>query len=516
MPFVFLLHVMYRMHLLSPAGIGRLLAAIRHCGVNVMALLHIAVRTYGDSAVVTDDRETASYKQLLNQSERFSGMLRHRYRLAGGKKVGLMGRNRLTLVRSVFAVSSTGADLYLLNAEMSASQLRALSEEYGFDLIIHDEELTHLVDSLHCPKLKLTPSNERDEFGDGEHAEQPARKPRSSSSGRIMLLTGGTTGKSKGVAHKPSLFHYLPPFSSLLARLPLNDCRTVYIATPIYHGYGIANLLLYIALGKKIVLSARFEAAEACRLIRKHQVDAVTVVPLMIHKMLRHNAEDLKSLVCIASGGSELNPKLAAETMSRLGDVLYNLYGTSEGGLATIATPRDLRASAGTIGRRIKGVPLHVRNASGSRAEIGEVGRLCIRGKRNFAKKKAVWIETGDLGYRDPDDLYRLCGRVDDMIVSAGENVYPIEVEQAIILHPSVDVVAVIGIPDELFGQRLIAYVQQAPQAGMTEAALKDWLRERLARYQLPKAVIFLDELPYTPLGKLDKKQLRARSLHMK
>jgi fatty-acyl-CoA synthase len=119
------------------------------------------------------------------------------------------------------------------------------------------------------------------------------------------------------------------------------------------------------------------------------------------------------------------------------------------------------------------------------------------------------WIETGDLGYRDEKGYYFLCGRADSMIVSAGENVYPLEVEQVLLTHPQVEDAAVIGIRDEHFGQRLKAIVLLAPQAETTKEELFEWLRSRLARFQLPREIIFVDHLPYTPLGKLDKKLLK-------
>jgi acyl-CoA synthetase (AMP-forming)/AMP-acid ligase II len=324
-----------------------------------------------------------------------------------------------------------------------------------------------------------------------------------------VLLTGGTTGNAKEAAHKPSLFNYLDPFVAFLARLKILTYHTAYIATPIYHGYGMAVLLLFCAVGKKVVIHSGFDAQQACRLIRERQVEVVTVVPLMLHKMIETNADDLKSLACIASGGAELNPKLVKETLSRLGEVLYNLYGTSEAGLNIIATPQDLSYSAHTIGSKIKGVRLKIVDDHKREVEVGRVGQFCIKNRWSMRNGAAAWIETGDLGYRDEKGYYYLCGRADSMIVSAGENVYPLEVEQVLLTHPQVEDAAVIGIQDEHFGQRLKALVVLVPQAETTKEELLKWLRSRLARFQMPKEIIFVDHLPYTQLGKLDKKLLK-------
>ncbi|MDA8222799.1 MAG: AMP-binding protein [Desulfitobacterium hafniense] len=245
--------------------------------------------------------------------------------------------------------------------------------------------------------------------------------------------------------------------------------------------------------------------------ISKHNVEVATVVPLMVYKMLKHNAEDLKSLSCIVSDGAELNPKLVIDIYNTLGEVVYNLYGTSETGLNTMATPQDLLYSTKTVGKRIEGVHLKILDENKNEVNFGNVGQLCIKNKWSMRNSKSSRIETGDLGYRDCKGYYFLCGRVDDMVVSAGEKVYPVEIEQALINHPQVEDVAVIGINDEGFGQRLKAYVLTNKNADLTEKELLEWLTYRIARFQMPKEIAFVNHLPYTSLGKLDKKQLKMK-----
>ncbi|RJE90460.1 AMP-dependent synthetase [Paenibacillus sp. 1011MAR3C5] len=506
-----LAQVMQKIGMLSPLGLYRLLAAICRYGINVMALLRIAERTYGEAAAIADDQEMITYRQLLAQCEELSLMLRAKHEIKPGSKVALLCRNHASLVKSIFALSWAGADIYLLNAEMSQDQLQDLITAYDFDLLIYDEELASLIEQSAYNKGKLLSDHEEKPAVNNQQLGGSAAARRSwhrTSSGTIMLLTGGTTGKAKKVPHKPSLFHYLNPFYTLLKRLHLTRYHTGYIATPIYHGYGIAILLLFVALGKKIVLTSSFAAPRACALIREHQVQVATVVPLMLDKMLKHNAEDMRSLACIASGGAELNPKLVADVFARLGDVLCNLYGTSESGLNIVATPEDLRQSAHTLGRKIDGMPLFVLDEDMNEAEPGAVGQFCVQHYLSWAERSKRWIETGDMGYRDSDGLYYLCGRADDRIVSAGENVYPIELEHILIHHPQVEDVAVIGIPDETFGQRLKAYVQPVLHSEVNAGQLMDWLRVRAARYQMPKEIILVEEIPYTHLGKRDKKRL--------
>lgn len=506
-----LIYVLYRIKLLSPLGLYRVISALCKYGINVMALLCIAERAYGNKVALVDENETISYKQLLSQSEKLSILLKEKYSLKSGQKVGFLCKNHASLVKSIFAVSLLGADIYLLNAEMSKSQFNSFLEHYDFNFLVYDFELSSLIEQSNYIKDKIL----------SYHDNLPAinnllntsvnekLKIQRTSMGKIVILTGGTTGKFKVAAHKPSIFNFLNPFLTLLTRLNLIKYSTAYIATPIYHGYGVAVLFLFMSLGKKMVISNGFDAKKACHLIREHNIEVVTVVPLMIYKMLKNNPEDLKSLACIATGGAELNPKLVVEVFSKLGDILYNLYGTSETGLNIVATPQDLKYSANTIGKKINGVRLKILDDNKNEVKIGKIGQFCIKNRWSMRNGNHSWIETGDLGYQDNKGYYFLCGRADDMVVSAGENVYPIEVEQVLINHPQVEDAAVIGISDESFGQRLKAFVLLAKDANITKEELFEWLRSKVARFQLPKDIVFVDNMPYTPLGKLDKKQLK-------
>lgn len=506
-----MIYIFYKIKLLSPTGLYRLISSIRKYGINIMALLGFAARTHGDQVALVDENETLSYGQLLSQSRNLATLLHQNYHIQSGQKVGFICRNHASLVKSLFAVSQLGADIYLLNVEMSKSQFNSLLIRYEFDFLIYDREWESIIEHSGYGKNKLLSYHDHlpavSNFVNEGMNEEP--RLQRTSLGKLVILTGGTTGKSKTAAHQPSVFNYLNPFITLIARLKLLNYKTAYIATPIYHGYGVAILLLLIAMGKKMVIHSRFDADQACRLIHEHQVEVVTVVPLMIHKMLNHHPDSLKSLACIASGGAELNPKLVAETSSKLGDILYNLYGTSEAGLNMIATPQDLKYAATTIGRKITGARLKIVDDHKNEVRIGEVGQFCIKNNWSRTNGPSSWIETGDLGYRDHKGYYYLCGRIDDLVVSAGENVYPIEVEQALIKHPCVQDVAVIGISDEHFGQRLKAFIVLDPSSSMTAEELLTWLRPQVARFQLPKEIVFIDEMPYTSLGKLDKKQLR-------
>ncbi|MBB6455349.1 acyl-CoA synthetase (AMP-forming)/AMP-acid ligase II [Salirhabdus euzebyi] len=505
-----LIYVLYKIKLLSPLGLYRLMVAIYKCGFNLMTLLHFAEKKFAKQLALVDDDETISFQQLLAQSNQLSCCLKEEVHLHGGQKVGFLCRNHASLVKSIFAVSRLGADVYLLNTEISSEQLNEMITRHDFDLFIYDIELSALIEQSHYSKEKvfsyhhsLPAINNFLNRGDLENKSLPRI-----SSGKIILQTSGSTGISKDASHKPSLFNYLSPFMTFIKRLKILHYQTVYIATPIYHGYGIAVILLFLTLGKKSVITKRFDANKACRLIRDHEIEVITVVPSMLQKILREDTEALKSIACIASGGAKLRSKLVEETFHELGEVLYNLYGTSEAGLNFIATPQDLLYSSSTVGRKINGVKLKVLDENMNEVDDRKIGQLCIQNKWSISNKNNPWIKTGDLGYKDDNGYYFLSGRTDDMVISGGENVYPIEVEQVLINHSLIEDVVVIGVNDEQFGQRLKAFVLPIKDVNLTEEALLEWIRLRVARFQVPKEIKFVENIPYNELGKLDKKQL--------
>lgn len=497
--------------LLSVKGFYRLISAIHRHGVNLMALLCYAMDAYGSQVALVDENESLDYPTLFAQSETLSFILKEQYSMGKGWKVAFLCKNHASLVKALFAVSRLGADIYLLNAEMSPVQLQLLVNHYAFNFLVYDDELENITEQSGYTGNKIPSYHDTLPAVNNLCTLSADRKKKliRTSLGNLVILTGGTTGNFKTAVHKPSPVNFLNPCVAMLTRLKLAACKTTYIAVPIYHGYGLATLFLFVALGKKILIRRGFNVEKACTLIHGYQVETTVVVPLMVYKMVRHDAASLKSLACIASGGAELNPKSACEILEKLGDVLYNLYGTSEAGLTTIAAPQDLKADPHSIGRIIPGVRLKIRDQQGRNVSDGEIGGFHVKTRWSMRNKKSSWIFTGDTGYRHPNGLYFLCGRSDDMIVSAGENVYPIEVERILTAHPNISEAAVVAVCDENFGQRLKAFILPRENAVITQEELYEWLRTRAARFQIPREIVFVESMPYTPLGKLDRKQLQ-------
>jgi fatty-acyl-CoA synthase len=498
---------LYRTDIFTIIGLIRLIEALMTTGINLMAILRITAKLHPDRIAVIDERDRLSYTELWQQAESLALALHVNYGIQHQQKVAIACRNHASAIRSIFALSRLGTHVFLLNPELSSEQILALAATYHFDFYIYDEQIAQIFINPLFSQKSLPAYHPTDNSIDRISSHPPqAIQLKKVKTGNIVVMTGGTTGQPKSAVRKPSIFNFLPPFFALLTQVHLDRYKSAYIATPIYHGFGVASLFIGVALGSTMYFTSRFKAERACELIEQERVEMVVLVPLMLQRMLQIDSGSLASLQCIVTGGAVLNPVLVQDTFDRLGSILFNLYGTSEAGFCIMATPDILAQKPGSIGKPVRGVRAKVVDNIDLILGANTIGRLCIRSAWTTNKKN--WIETGDLAYRDLDGDLFLCGRVDDMIVSGGENVYPIELENIIILHPDVESVGVVGIADPEFGQRLKAVIKLNPDARLDRSTLLAWLKPRVARYQMPAIIEFRDELPYTALGKLDKKSL--------
>jgi fatty-acyl-CoA synthase len=468
-----------------------------------MTLLEVAAKRFSDKTAIVSDEGSKRYEELLEESNRLALHMYHHLHIENGKKVAILCRNHIPLIEFIFAVSRTGADIKLLNTEMGKEQLRELLDTNEYDAIIYDKEFAPVIEQLTFSGVKVVTED------NDVNNQIYTRIPRTSS-GKLILQTGGTTGKPKEAGHKPSLFNYLNPFIAFINRLNLLNYHTAYIGTPIFHGYGMAVLLLFIALGKTCVITRSFEVEKACHVIEQNQVEVVSVVPTMLDRMLKHNVNSLRTLKCIASGGAKLSPTLVQETFQHLGDVLYNLYGTSEAGLMVIATPDDLHYSPFTLGKKITGVQLNIMDGDKQKSPIGNLGEFYVKTSWSMQNRNNSWMKTGDMGYRDELGYFYLSGRSDEMVVSGGENVFPADIERVLLIHPHIFDAAVVGEEDEEFGERLVAYVVTD---SLHEEEILTWLKPRVARYQMPKDIHIIKEIPYSSVGKQDKKKLTSEAV---
>jgi fatty-acyl-CoA synthase len=296
------------------------------------------------------------------------------------------------------------------------------------------------------------------------------------------------------------------------------------IAAPLFHSWGFFHFVMSLPTASTMVLRRRFDPEETLRAVQQSRSDVLAAVPVMIQRILGLPEEtldkyDLSSLKITSLSGSALPGELAIAWMDRFGDSVYNLYGSTEVAYATIATPADLRAAPGTAGRPPRGTVVRLYDDSGSEVPQGEVGRIFVGNEMSFegytggGGKEAIdgLLSSGDVGHIDSEGRLFIDGRDDEMIVSGGENVFPREVEDLLADLDGVVEVAVIGVEDAEFGQRLKAFVVLGEGVELGTTELNAHVKANLAGYKTPREVEFLEELPRNATGKVLKRELKAR-----
>ncbi|OLR92552.1 AMP-binding protein [Actinokineospora bangkokensis] len=497
--------------------------ALRTTGTSAATLLALAAEHRPNYPGLVDDLGTLTFAELDDAARRLAQGIVERHRPAPGATVAIMCRNHRGWVLATVAAALLGADVVYLNTEFSAPQLAGIWARVTPDLLVVDAEFLPLLPESPVPVVAAwhdgadLPVPTVDELVAGHGRFTPrGRVP----AGKVTILTSGTTGTPKGAARKLSPMSVLSPAVTIIRRTGMRSGDPMHIAVPLFHGFGLAMWALALFVRCPVVLRRRFDPERALADVAAHRVAFLAVVPVMLQRVLAlpepvRRAHDLRGLRTVLSGGSALRPELAERFMAEFGDVLYNGYGSSETGIAALATPADLRAGAGTVGRPTIGVPIRILDGDRAPVPTGRSGTIFVGGQQHFeghrtgSTKEVVdgLMDTGDLGRLDAEGRLYVEGRADDMIVSGGENVYPQEVEDCLARHPAVVDVAVLGVDDAEFGQRLVAYVVTRG-ARPTAGELTAHVRANLARYKVPRDVHFLDELPRTPTGKLLKREL--------
>lgn len=491
-----------------PDRLPRSLIAMSPWGVSTAGALAAAAARYPSRIAVHDDDGALTYRDAWLQARRVAAGLRDAG-VSGGTKVGLLCRNHRGFLVWLAAVSAIGADAVLLNTGFAGPQLADVVDHEGIGYVIHDDEFS--------PMLTTSTARHFDEAAMARlGATEPPLAPRRST-GRVVILTSGTTGRPKGAA-RPSAGAGYEGVASIVGRIPLRVGDVQVVAAPLFHGWGLAHLLLGVGRCATTVLTRRFDAEATLRSISEHRADVLVVVPVMLARLVDLPADVLVAaptprLRVIASSGSAMGSKLARGALDRFGQVVYNIYGSTEVAIATIATPKDLDTEPATAGRAAFGVTVEILDDHGKPVPPGSVGRIFVGGAMRFGgyttgggkEEQRGLLSTGDVGHFEHGRLF-VEGREDDMIVSGAENVFPIEIEELLSHHPAIVDVAVMGVPDEQFGQVLAAFVVSAH--GLTSDEVRAHVRDNLARHKVPRHVVFVDALPRNATGKVVKRAL--------
>ncbi len=485
----------------------------------------IAALHYPDETAIIDQRGSITFEQL----HRRSNALAHAFEQMGighGDGIGVMCRNHRGFIEATVAAAKLGASALYLNTMFAGPQLVEVTRREKPKALVYDEEFGGLLDDVDDdvdrviawadteteePTLdRLIAANE-----DSDLKPPPDHA-------RFVILTSGTTGTPKGAQRSNP--ESLVTIASLIDKIPYRSRETMMVAAPLFHSWGFFHFAMGLPTCSTLVLRRRFDPEGTLQAVQEQRAQVLAVVPVMIQRILQLPEEtlrsyDLSSLRITALSGSALPGELALEWMDRFGDSIYNLYGSTEVAFGTIATPEELRAAPGTAGTPPRGTVIKLYDEDGKEVPRGEVGRIFVGNEMSFegytggGNKEVIdgLLSSGDVGHFDSEGRLFIDGRDDEMIVSGGENVFPREVEDLLADHESVVEVAVIGVDDEEFGQRLKAFVVVVEGSEVTDDDLKGHVKAHLASYKAPREFEFIDELPRNATGKILKRELHER-----
>ncbi|ALG07318.1 acyl-CoA synthetase [Kibdelosporangium phytohabitans] len=468
---------------------------------------------------IVDELGPLTYSQLESRSNALARAWAQRG-LGEGSVIGVLCRDHRGLIDSMVASGKLGSRLLLLNTGFAKPQFADVVKRENVSALVYDEEFAPLLDAVEpaIPRFLAwtdTPAGESATTLEELIVNTDDRPlPNPGKPGGFVLLTSGTTGTPKGA---PRQVKSGLSAAQLLDRIPMRVNECTVIAAPLFHGTALSQFIISFALGCTVVVRRKFDPEATLKMIQDNKATELVVVPVMLQRILDLGEDvvgsyDTSSLRIVFSAGSALSPELGNRATKAFGDVVYNLYGSTEVAVATVATPEDWRAAPGTVGKVPCGCRVNLYDDHGARiTEPDVIGRIFVGSDLAFGgytdgRNKEVidgLLSSGDVGHFDAEGRLFIDGRDDDMIVSGGENVYPVEVENLLAEHPGVVEAAVIGVTDPEFGQRLRAFVVRRDGIDLDEDGVKAHVKANLARYKVPRDVQFLESLPRNPTGKL-------------
>lgn len=495
---------------------------------------------YGVQPVFSFRATDISYLELDKNSNRAAnGLLAHG--LEKGDRIAYLGKNSPSYFELIAAVAKTQTVITPINWRLAGPELIYVLNNCNAKLIFADAEFCEAVLALHSSlTLKPTlicvdealPQAESYEQWKNKHNDVDPKLDQSPDDEVVQLYTSGTTGKPKGAILTDRALLALrgqEPEDLMQDWQLYEPGETGLLAMPCFHVGGTSFGLGIIHSGAHAVIIPEYDPNEVLTLIEKYKVSKVFMVPAALKIILenpRIDEVDLTSLNYIFYGASPIPSELMRESIDRFGCGFVQMYGMTESGGTIVALPPEDHDPDGSdkmnsVGKPLWGVELKIIDEQGNTLRPGTIGEIATRSSKNMkaywnlpqASKETFdedgWLRTGDAGYLDEHGYLYIHDRVKDMIISGGENVYPAEVENAVYSHPDVSDVAVVGVPDEKWGEAIKAFVVLKPGAGQDEKAIIDFSRTQIASYKCPKTVDFIDALPRNASGKVLRRELR-------
>jgi acyl-CoA synthetase (AMP-forming)/AMP-acid ligase II len=486
--------------------------------------------------IVAETGSAVTYADLDRRSVQLARLLRSRGCRPGDRVAILLG-NHLRYAEVCWAAYRSGLHFVPVNTRLTAAEADFIVNDSGAVAVITSIDRVHRAGPLRptCPRVRtwLMTDGVIDGYEPFDEAifEQPSTPLPDETEGAVMLYSSGTTGRPKGIMRPLS---GQPPGTTIMGHdtrvstaYDLTGDSVVFIPSPLYHSMGVHRLMMAQSLGATVVAMRKFDAEAALAAVEAHGVTHAAWVPTMFVRLLRLDPAvraryDLSSMVAASVGSAPCPPWVKQSMIDWWGPIITEIYGGSEGMAMTRITSEEWLTHQGSVGRPVYGEP-HILRADGTEAATGEEGVIYFAAGRPFqyhrdpAKTASVtsehgWTTLGDIGYVDPDGYLYVTDRAADLIITGGANVYPREVEDVLLRHPAVEDVAVIGVPDDEYGEVVKAIVQllqgRAPSASLSDDLI-GFCRQAIADYKCPRVVEFVDQLPRHDTGKLYKRRLR-------
>ncbi len=521
----------------SLSGVRAAAATLAKGGRNPSLIFALHAANSPDKAAILWRDRRLTFGQLDDRMTRAAvGLQRRAFRR--NTSVVIMMRNRPEFLEVQAGAGRLGAAAVSVSWRSTAAELVYLAQHCGAKAIVFEADLWHAVEQARKSLPAITEADYIAVGGDipgCSRYEEDFLAPSGATLGdmekgveddaAVVIYTSGTTGKPKGAVRKfpKDALHASAQF---IAETPMRTDDVHIVTCPLYHSTAFGFLAFNAILGGTAVLMDEFKPELFLQLVERHGVTTTAVVPTLLHRVMAVGPQvlakhDVRSMRAIFTVGAPLSGPLGTSVMDHFGDVLFNCYGATETGLVTMATPADLRSAPGSIGKPLPGNEVRLLDDEGREVGPGQVGELYVRNKMlvagyhndadsTRASMREGFFSVGDLARKDPEGRYFIEGRKRDMVISGGVNVYPAEVEGALEAHPDVAEVAVVGVEDAEWGERVRAFVVRRPGTLLDEGALKAWCRERLAGPKVPRDFVFMDALPRNPTGKVLKRELRT------
>ncbi len=498
-------------------------------GLHLARLAEESVERAGDyPRLLFEDRWYGSV-ELLERSQRMATGLRE-LGVGPGDRVVVTMANCAEVSVAYYAIWRAGAVVTPATFLLAPEDLRHLVADAEASAVITTPEfvdkVTQAVAGLECVRAVISTQG-----GDGvvglatlEAHEPGAIVERDDHDLAALLYTGGTTGRAKGVMLSHANLHFTGRSAQQSGHV--EGVNKGLMTLPMSHAYGLLVTLAALHSPERpvTVMLRWFAPAQFLELIQAHELQLTAVVPSMLQILLAEPLEeyDLSSLRYVGSGGSPLAPDVEEEFRRRVPSVsIRQGYGLTETAALLTTNPAG-REKPGSVGLPVPGTEIVIRDEDGRSLPPGEPGEVCSRSpgvmqgywRSPDTTAEALrdgWLQTGDIGYLDEDGYLFIVDRKKDLIIRGGFNVYPRDVEDALVEHPDVRMAGVVGKPDPVHGEEVVAFVALRPEADVSPDALIEWARQHIGGYKYPRELHLIDALPLTPVGKIDRKNLRAR-----